>query len=71
MPNGLQSDPFVQYLAMESAGVYLAEGDRSPETIAERWAEISDMSAPVVTASAFDQTKRYAAMAGTETGAVP
>ncbi|CAM5613565.1 SDR family NAD(P)-dependent oxidoreductase [Streptomyces hirsutus] len=55
----------------ESAGVYLAEGDRSPETIAERWAEISDMSAPVVTASAFDQTKRYAAMAGTETGAVP
>ncbi|MFJ2306252.1 SDR family NAD(P)-dependent oxidoreductase [Streptomyces sp. NPDC087787] len=55
----------------ESAGVYLPEGDRSPEAIAERWAEISDMSEPVITASAFDQTKRYAAIAGTEAGAVP
>ncbi|MFE9171375.1 SDR family NAD(P)-dependent oxidoreductase [Streptomyces kebangsaanensis] len=54
----------------ESAGVYLPEDARSPETIAERWSEISDMSDPVVTASAFDQTKRYAAMAGTEPGAV-
>ncbi|WP_030419892.1 SDR family NAD(P)-dependent oxidoreductase [Streptomyces sp. SCSIO 75703] len=55
----------------ESAGVFLREDDRSPEVIAERWAEISDMSAPVVTGSAFDQTKRYAAIAGTELGAVP
>ncbi|MFH9981926.1 SDR family NAD(P)-dependent oxidoreductase [Streptomyces sp. NPDC017179] len=55
----------------ESAGVYLPAGDRSPEVIAERWAEISDMSEPVITASAFDQTKRYAAIAGTEAGAVP
>lgn len=54
----------------ESAGVYLPEDARSPEAIAERWSEISDMSDPVVTASAFDQTKRYAAMAGAEPGAV-
>jgi NAD(P)-dependent dehydrogenase (short-subunit alcohol dehydrogenase family) len=54
----------------ESAGVYLPEEARSPEVIAERWSEISDMSDPVVTASAFDQTKRYAAMAGAEPGAV-
>ncbi|MGW5097597.1 SDR family NAD(P)-dependent oxidoreductase [Streptomyces nodosus] len=55
----------------ESAGVYLPEGDRSPEAVAERWAEISDMSDPVITASAFDQTNRYAAIAGTESGAAP
>jgi NAD(P)-dependent dehydrogenase (short-subunit alcohol dehydrogenase family) len=55
----------------ESAGVYLPEDARTPEAVAERWSEISDMSDPVVTASAFDQTKRYAAMAGTELGAAP
>lgn len=54
----------------ESAGVYLPEDQRSPEAVAERWPEISDMSDPVVTASAFDQTKRYAALAGAEPGAV-
>lgn len=54
----------------ESAGVYLPEEQRSPEAVAERWPEISDMSDPVVTASAFDQTKRYAAMTGAEPGGV-
>ncbi|GAA0913588.1 SDR family NAD(P)-dependent oxidoreductase [Streptomyces thermoalcalitolerans] len=54
----------------ESAGVYLPEDQRSPEAVAARWSEISDMSDPVVTASAFDQTKRYAALAGAEPGAV-
>jgi NAD(P)-dependent dehydrogenase (short-subunit alcohol dehydrogenase family) len=46
----------------ESAGLYLPDGARSAEDVAEQWASISDMSAPVVTASAFDQTKRYAEM---------
>jgi len=43
----------------ESAGVFLPPEARSVEGIAERWAEISDMSASVVTGSAFDQTARY------------
>lgn len=43
----------------ESAGVFLPPEARSLEMIAERWAEISDMSASVVTGSAFDQTARY------------
>ncbi|MET0318517.1 MAG: SDR family NAD(P)-dependent oxidoreductase [Rhodococcus fascians] len=48
----------------ESAGVYLPAEVRSPEVIAERWAEISDMSSAVVTESAFEQTGRYVAIAG-------
>jgi NAD(P)-dependent dehydrogenase (short-subunit alcohol dehydrogenase family) len=43
----------------ESAGFYLPVENRSPEAIAEHWAEISDMSKAVVTESAFEQTKRY------------
>lgn len=50
----------------ESAGVHLSEAERTPETIAERWNEISDMSAPVVTGSAFDQTSRYVALAANQ-----
>ena len=47
----------------ESAGVFLPVDRRSPEDIAERWAEISDMSAASVTESAFDQTGRYVQIA--------
>lgn len=47
----------------ESEGVYLPEQDRRPETIAERWADISNMAGAVCTASAFDQTNRYLAIA--------
>ncbi|MFF2088295.1 SDR family NAD(P)-dependent oxidoreductase [Nocardia sp. NPDC058176] len=52
----------------ETAGVYLAEDARSPEAVAARWAEISDTSEQVSTASAFDQTKRYAEIASAEIG---
>ena len=47
----------------ESEGVYLPAEARSPEVIAERWAEISDVRGAVSTASAFDQTHRYLAIA--------
>ncbi|GGL11466.1 SDR family NAD(P)-dependent oxidoreductase [Nocardia jinanensis] len=47
----------------ESAGVYLPEAVRAPEVIAQRWAEISDMTDAVVTESAFDQTGRYLTIA--------
>jgi NAD(P)-dependent dehydrogenase (short-subunit alcohol dehydrogenase family) len=47
----------------ESTGFYLPVEDRSPEAVAEHWAQISDMSNAVVTGSAFEQTNRYVAMA--------
>jgi NAD(P)-dependent dehydrogenase (short-subunit alcohol dehydrogenase family) len=47
----------------ESAGFYLPEEQRSPEAIAEHWAQISDMSNAGVTESAFEQTRRYVAIA--------
>jgi NAD(P)-dependent dehydrogenase (short-subunit alcohol dehydrogenase family) len=47
----------------ESTGFYLPEENRSPEAIAEHWAQISDMSNALVTESAFEQTKRYVAIA--------
>jgi NAD(P)-dependent dehydrogenase (short-subunit alcohol dehydrogenase family) len=43
----------------ESTGFYLPVENRSPEAIAEHWAEISDMSDALVTESAFEQTRRY------------
>ncbi|MFI1237829.1 SDR family NAD(P)-dependent oxidoreductase [Nocardia salmonicida] len=51
----------------ESVGVYLPEQARSAEGIAERWDEISDMSASVVTETAFGQTGRYVAIANNAT----
>jgi NAD(P)-dependent dehydrogenase (short-subunit alcohol dehydrogenase family) len=47
----------------ESAGFYLPVEHRSPEAIAEHWAQISDMSKALVTESAFEQTNRYVAIA--------
>lgn len=47
----------------ETEGVYLPEHARSPEAIAQRWAEISDAAGAVSTGSAFDQTNRYLAIA--------
>jgi NAD(P)-dependent dehydrogenase (short-subunit alcohol dehydrogenase family) len=46
----------------ESAGVYLPDCARTAEDVAAQWEEISNMDASVVTASAFDQTHRYAEM---------
>jgi len=47
----------------ESAGFFLPVDDRSPEAVAEHWAQISDMSNAAVTESAFAQTNRYVAIA--------
>lgn len=51
---------------VEAAGVFLSEDERSPETIAAHWETISDVSATVITGSAFDQTGRYLEMTATE-----
>lgn len=47
----------------ESAGVYLPEDKRTPEQLALEWSRVSDMSGSVLTDSAFDQTRRYIAIA--------
>ena len=43
----------------ESQGVYIPEGALSPEVVAERWSEISDMTDSVQVPAAFDQTRRF------------
>ena len=47
----------------ETAGVYLADAERSPETIAARFAEISDAHTAKPVADAFGQTFKFVAMA--------
>ena len=47
----------------ETAGVYLADAERSPETIAARFAEISDASTARPVVDAFGQTSKFVAMA--------
>ncbi|NUL46511.1 SDR family NAD(P)-dependent oxidoreductase [Cellulosimicrobium funkei] len=47
----------------ESKGVFLPETARTADDVAAHWDRISDMSSPVQTASAFEQTRRYVALA--------
>lgn len=57
---------------VEAAGVFLSQDDRSPEAIAAHWEAISDVSATVITGSAFDQTGRYLEMTATaDTSSAP
>ncbi|MCD2262544.1 SDR family oxidoreductase [Dietzia aurantiaca] len=53
---------------VESRGVYLPDGARTPEVVAERWAEIADMNDVNPLESAFEQTSKYAALAARELG---
>jgi short chain dehydrogenase len=55
----------------ETPGIYLDEAERSPETIAARWNEISnrDMSLPLE--DAFAQTRKFAALANDAKGLAP
>ena len=53
---------------VETRGVYLPEGARTPEVVAERWAEISDVNDTNPLESAFEQTSKYAALAARELG---
>lgn len=52
----------------ETPGVYLAEAERTPETIAARFAEIADRSAAVPLENAFAQTFKFAAAAARAKG---
>lgn len=53
---------------VESRGVYLPEEARTPEVVAERWNEISDITDAQPLESAFEQTSKYAALAARELG---
>lgn len=44
---------------MESEGIFLPEGERTPETIAARFAEIADMSRAGEVSGATEQTQRF------------
>jgi NAD(P)-dependent dehydrogenase (short-subunit alcohol dehydrogenase family) len=52
----------------ETPGVYLDEAERTPETIAARFAEIADRSAAVSLENAFAQTFKFAAAAARAKG---
>ncbi len=52
----------------ETPGVFLAEGERTPETIALRFAEISDRATAVPLENAFAQTFKFASMAAKAKG---
>ena len=53
---------------VETRGVYLPEGARTPEVVAERWNEIADVNGTNPLESAFEQTSKYAALAARELG---
>lgn len=53
---------------VETRGVYLPEGARTPEVVAERWNEIADVNDMNPLESAFEQTSKYAALAARELG---
>lgn len=53
----------------ETAGVYLDEAGRTPETIAARWAEISDPATAKPLRDAYSQTRKFVALAAKAKGA--
>jgi NAD(P)-dependent dehydrogenase (short-subunit alcohol dehydrogenase family) len=55
----------------ETSGVYLNEAERSPETIAARWDEISNRETCRPIEDAFAQTRKFVTLAGLATGQFP
>ena len=52
----------------ETPGVFLPEAERTPETIAARFAEISDRATAVPLENAFQQTFKFASAAARAKG---
>ncbi len=52
----------------ETAGVYLDEAERTPETIAARWGEISDPATAKPLGNAYAQTQKFVAAAARANG---
>jgi len=55
----------------ETAGLYLDEAERSPETIAARWSEIVNHGSALPLEDAFAQTRKFAALATNAKGLEP
>jgi NAD(P)-dependent dehydrogenase (short-subunit alcohol dehydrogenase family) len=53
---------------VETQGVYLAPEERTPESIAAKFAEISDIKTAQILEGAFQQTQKYVAMAAKAAG---
>jgi NAD(P)-dependent dehydrogenase (short-subunit alcohol dehydrogenase family) len=54
---------FARAAIYETEGIYLAEDERTPETIARRFGDISSQAGQTALTDAWAQTKRYVAMA--------
>jgi hypothetical protein len=54
----------------ETPGIYLDEAERSPETIAARWSEISSRETSLPLEDAFAQTRKFATLASVAKGEV-
>jgi NAD(P)-dependent dehydrogenase (short-subunit alcohol dehydrogenase family) len=59
---------FARAMTYETEGIYLAPDERTPETIAERFADISDPEGQRVMGSANVQTTKYVVRAMSENG---
>jgi hypothetical protein len=53
---------------VETQGVYFAPEDRTPDAIAAKFAEISDMKTAQALEGAFQQTQKYVEMAAKAAG---
>ena len=60
---GAGAGAFAVVHVLESEGLYLAPEERTPEQIAARFAEMSDLARARALTNAFEQTKKYAEMA--------
>jgi NAD(P)-dependent dehydrogenase (short-subunit alcohol dehydrogenase family) len=54
---------FARTIITETEGVYLDEAERTPETVAARFAEISDRTGERILTGAFQQTEKFVANA--------
>ena len=59
---------FARTLVTETEGIWLAEGERTPEAVAANFAAISDPTGEQVLQSAFEQTDKFVRRAASEMG---
>ena len=59
---------FARTLVTETEGIWLAEGERTPEAVAANFAAISDPTGEQVLQSAFEQTDKFVRRAAAEMG---
>jgi NAD(P)-dependent dehydrogenase (short-subunit alcohol dehydrogenase family) len=65
---GAGAGSFAVIRILESEGINLADEDWTPEAVAARFGEITDMTRAEALANAFQQTKKYVAQAATKRG---